>query len=70
MADDKKKKAMDILIAFGPKGKPKGSEEVAGEGEGDDMLALEDAMSEFMSALEAKDPTAAASAFKNAMDLC
>lgn len=69
MSDDKKKKAMDILVAFGPsKGKkPEDSPESEEEEYGG---ALEDAMGELIAAMKAGDNAAAAQAFKDAMDLC
>lgn len=72
MADkgDKKKRAMDILVAFGDKGKAGPEVEMAEEGEGEDTVGLEQAMSELSAALKADDPVAAAAAFKAAIELC
>lgn len=72
MADkgDKKKRAMDILVAFGDKGKAGPEVEMEEEGEGEDMVGLEQAMSELSAALKADDPVAAAAAFKAAIELC
>ncbi len=72
MADkgDKKKRAMDILVAFGDKGKAGSEVEMEEEGEGEDMVGLEQAMSELSAALKADDPVAAAAAFKAAIELC
>ncbi len=67
MAEDKKKRAMDIIVEFGKE--PKG-EEMSEEGEGDDMVGLEQAMTELSAALTAGDSAAAAAAFKAAIELC
>jgi hypothetical protein len=68
MAEDKKKRAMDIIVEFGKA--PKGEEVEGEEGEGDDMVGLEQAMTELSAALTAGDSAAAAAAFKAAIELC
>ena len=66
-SSDKKKRAMDILVEFGGKGP---EVEESEEGEGEDMVGLEQAMIELSAALKAEDSAAAAAAFKAAIDLC
>lgn len=72
MAADDKKKAVDILLAFGKpaKGKDEPEAEHNAEEEGDEDLALTTAMEEFIAAVKAGDAAAAATAFKSAMEVC
>lgn len=69
MSDNKK--AIDILLAFGPKGKKvaKGDDEAA-EGEGEDSMGIETAMEDLIAAIKAGDAKAAAAAFRAASDMC
>lgn len=66
MADDKKK-AVDILLAFGPK-KGAMDDEGAAEPEGD--MGLTTAMEDFIAAVKSGDAEGAAAAFKAAYDMC
>jgi len=62
MSDNKK--AIDILLAFGPKGKK------VAKGEGEDSMGIETAMEDLIAAIKAGDAKAAAAAFRAASDMC
>lgn len=72
MAADDKKKAVDILLAFGKPAKGKDEPEAKDDAkeEGDEDMALTTAMEEFIAAVKNDDPEAAATAFRSAMEVC